>query len=126
MRHLGDALTGRSRIPVSYHFGDEKAPPVEVKIALYRIAQEALNNIAKHSEATQVAVNLQSDSDKVLLIVKDDGRGFDQNKVTDEKLGIQIMTERAHEIDARFDLNSTPGEGTQVSIHWLKEVYNNS
>jgi PAS domain S-box-containing protein len=126
LRHLGDALTGRTRIPVSYQIVEKNVPPVEVKIGIYRITQEALNNIAKHSEATQVTVELQSDLNQVKLTVRDDGRGFDQNNLAEDKLGIQIMTERANEIDARLELNTTPGKGTQISITWPGEEYNNA
>ena len=126
LRHLGDALTGRSRIPVTFQTAGESHPPTEVKIAFYRIAQEAFNNIAKHSEATQAIVELQSDSNQVKLSVRDDGRGFDQNNVAEDKLGIQIMTERANDIDARLELNTTPGKGTQISLTWSGEEYNNA
>jgi PAS domain S-box-containing protein len=126
LRHLGDALTGRTRIPVTYELREGNPPPAEVKIVIYRIAQEAFNNIAKHSEATKVMVELRSDSHQVILTVRDNGRGFDQKDVVEDKLGIQIMTERADEIEARLDLNSSPGEGTQVSISWPGGEYNNA
>ena len=121
LHHLGDALTGRTRIPVTYQLAGDKSPPTATKIALYRIAQEALNNIAKHSEATQVLVDLESDSNQVKLSIRDNGHGFDQNKVAEDKLGIHIMTERADAINARLDLTSSPGKGTQVSIIWPGE-----
>jgi signal transduction histidine kinase len=124
LRQLGDALTVRTRIPVTYELRETRPPPAEVKVVLYRIAQEAFNNIAKHSEATQVMVELQADSNQVTLTVQDNGCGFDQQDVTDDKLGIQIMTERANEISARLDLNSTPDEGARVSITWPGEEYN--
>ena len=126
LRHLGDALTGRTRIPVTYQVAEKKPPPTEIKTVLYRIAQEAFNNIAKHSEATQVTVELGSDLNQVKLTVRDNGRGFDQNNVAEDKLGIQIMTERANEIDARLDLISAPGNGTQISVTWPGEEYNNA
>jgi signal transduction histidine kinase len=121
LRHLGSSLTGRTRIPVTYQLAEEKQPPTEIKIAIYRIAQETFNNIAKHSEATQVMVELHSDSNLVKLTVQDDGRGFDKNIVAEYKLGIQIISERAHEINAKLDLNSSPGKGTKVSISWPGE-----
>jgi len=126
LRHLGDAFTGRTRIPVTYQLVENKPPPTEIKIVLYRIAQETLNNVTKHSEATQVLIELQSERNQVNLTVRDDGRGFDQNHVAEEKLGIQIMNERADEIDARLEVSSSPGKGTQVSISWTGEEYNNA
>jgi len=124
LRHLGDALTGRTRIPVTFQTSGESHPPTEVKIAFYRIAQETFNNIAKHSEATHVVVEMQADSNHVKLELRDDGIGFDRKSVTEDKLGIQIITERAHDIKASIDLNSSPGKGTQVSLLWPGEEYN--
>jgi signal transduction histidine kinase len=71
-------------------------------------------------------VELQADSHQAILNVQDNGRGFDQHTVAEDRLGIQIMTERANEIDAKLGLKSSPGNGTQVSIHWPGEVYNNA
>ena len=119
--HLGDALTGRTRIPVEYQINEVKLPPKEVKIVLYRIAQEAFNNIAKHSEATRVMVEMQSNSNDVNLVIRDNGRGFDQNLVAEDKLGIQIMSERANEINASFQLESSPGKGSEISVFWESE-----
>ena len=124
LHHLGYALTGRTRIPVTYQITEDGSPPKDIKIAAYRIVQETFNNIAKHSEATQVMVEMQADSNHVKLELRDDGIGFDRNRVTEDKLGIQIMTERAHDIKASIDLNSSPGKGTQVSILWPGEEYN--
>ena len=125
LRHLGDALTGRTRIPVTYQITEDGSPPKDIKIAAYRITQETFNNIAKHSEATRVKVELLSMENRVKLSIMDDGRGFDPEQVAADKLGIQIMTERAREIDTKLDLISTPGNGTQVSISWSGEEYNN-
>jgi PAS domain S-box-containing protein len=121
LHHLGDALTGRTRIPVEYQIVEDGAPPKDIKIAVYRIAQEAINNIAKHSEATRVEVGLQSNSDHLQLTVKDDGRGFDPRQVPDEKLGTKIMSERAHEISASLELDSAAGKGTRISLSWPSE-----
>jgi signal transduction histidine kinase len=121
LRHLGDALTGRSRIPVIYQIDEGSPPPTHIKIVLYRIAQEAFNNIAKHSEATQVSVEMNSNTKGVDLMVRDNGRGFDQKQVAEDKLGIKIMSERANEINASFLVESTKAKGTQVSVNWVGE-----
>ena len=124
LQHLGDALTGRTRIPVAYQLGGDGSPPTEIKIAVYRIAQEVFNNIAKHSGATQVSVDLLSKSNQVNLHVQDDGRGFDRDQIAGDKLGVKIMSERAGEIDAKLEIISSPRKGTQVSISWESEEYN--
>jgi len=121
LHQLGDALTGRTRIPVEFQLAETHSPPTQIKIALYRIVQEAFNNIAKHSEATEVLVEMNASSKNVTLLVRDDGRGFDRNQLSDDKLGIQIMNERASEIDANLEIDSAPGQGTQVSVSWRNE-----
>ena len=118
LTHLGDALTGRTRIPVSYQYIEDSTPPTEVKIAFYRVAQEAFNNIVKHSEATQVNVELLVKVDQVTLSITDNGRGFTPIELSEDKMGHQIMSERAQEIHANLELNSHPGKGTLVSISW--------
>lgn len=124
LQHLGDALTGRTRIPVAYQLVEDGSPPKEIKIVVYRIAQEVFNNIAKHSGATKVSVDLVSKSNQVNLHVQDDGCGFERNDIAGDKLGIKIMTERAGEIDAKLEIISSPRKGTKVSVSWESEEYN--
>ena len=118
LEHLGDALTGRTRIQVEERFRWAADPPIEVKIVLYRIAQEAFNNLAKHSEASHAEVELRSNPDQVLLSILDNGIGFDPATVTADKLGLRIMQERAEEIGAQLELLSERGQGTQVTVEW--------
>ena len=118
LRHQGDALTGRTRIPVEMNVEGEETLSADVKINLYRIAQEAFNNIAKHSEATEVNVELSSKLGQVKLTIRDNGRGFDQHKVSEDKLGMYIMAERAEDVKAKLEIDSSPGKGTRVSILW--------
>jgi PAS domain S-box-containing protein len=116
LRQLGDTLTGRTRIPVSLAIEGGTNLPSKVKIGLYRIAQEAFNNIAKHAGATQVTVALRRHPDQVVLQIADNGRGFDLAAVAPGRMGLGIMRERAHEIGASFHLQSLPGQGTEISV----------
>jgi signal transduction histidine kinase len=118
LAHQGDALTGRTRIPVELIMEEEDELPTEAKIAFYRITQEAFNNITKHSEATEVSVNLSSNPRQAELTIRDNGRGFDQQKLPEDKLGLRIMGERAEEVGARLEVQSAPREGTQISLIW--------
>lgn len=92
--------------------------PPEVKLALYRIAQEALNNIFKHAGATQVDVNLVDHSDYILLQVTDDGSGFSFDQIEPTSLGLNIMRERAEEIGADLDITTEGEVGTTVNVVW--------
>jgi signal transduction histidine kinase len=94
-----------------------------VQIAFYRITQEALNNIVKHARAHQVHVQFgctRGDADrlKVLLAIRDDGRGFDPAQIPHNRLGLGIMQERAQAVGASLAIESQPGHGTAITILW--------
>lgn len=117
IRQLCESVIGRDRLPIQINLeGQRKLPPL-VQISLYRIAQEALNNIVKHAKATQAIVTLRID-EAVRLVVEDDGSGFDMSKVSPDHFGLKIMYERAEIIGAHISINSEPNEGTQVSVMW--------
>ena len=121
LKQLGEAVTGRARIPVAVKADDAGAPPAEVGIALYRIAQEALNNVAKHSGATTATVCLCSLAEAgggLLLTIEDDGVGSDSAAAGFGQLGLGIMRERAEAIGATLTVSSAPGQGTTVSVTW--------
>jgi signal transduction histidine kinase len=100
--------------------------PPDVKIALYRVAQEALNNVVKHARANHVVVSVRDILDKgeagtvqgVELRITDDGCGFDATSTSAEHLGLDIMRERADGIGAKLSVDSKPNQGTQVTIVW--------
>ena len=116
-RQLCESLMGRARLPIQLEVeGQGKLPP-EVQVSLYRIAQEALNNVVKHAKATQTNVTLRVDGTSRLSIV-DNGCGFDPDAVPPDHLGLKIMRERAEAVGARLSIYSEPGEGTQISVTW--------
>jgi PAS domain S-box-containing protein len=90
----------------------------EVETALYRIAQEALNNVAKHSRAQRVELILERRPDCVLLIVEDDGVGFDATGLAGGRHGFGLvgMKERAALVGATLDIETTPGHGTTILV----------
>jgi signal transduction histidine kinase len=92
--------------------------PVEVKVALYRIAQEALNNVAKHAGAKEAKVRLLCCAGRVTLRVSDDGKGFNPRGILPNSLGLDIMRERARDIGASLTVRSKPGAGTTVQTVW--------
>jgi PAS domain S-box-containing protein len=117
LRQLSDAVIGRARLQVDLHVSGERALPPDVKITLYRIAQEALNNVVKHARAANVVVSLCL-APTVRLTVADNGSGFSPGCASGDHLGLKIMRERVDAIGARLTLDSTPGEGTQVTVVW--------
>lgn len=121
---LADAFAGRMgvRAHVSCSCDPQFHPPYPVKIAVYRIAQEALNNVAKHAGAAQVTINLTAHAHSLRLAVLDDGRGFDVRAVGSERMGLAIMRERAAEIGAELTIDSEPGMGTHIFLGWHDEI----
>lgn len=118
LHQLAEAVGGRSRVPITVTIQGEEELPVEVRVAFYRITQEALNNVAKHAEATQATVFLTMTFDRIELFIQDDGRGFQVGAVSGKCLGLNIMRERAEEIHARLTIQSQPGQGTIVHAIW--------
>jgi PAS domain S-box-containing protein len=95
---------------------DRRLAP-EVETALYRIAQEALNNAAKHSQASRVEVILERRADCVLLILEDDGVGFEQDaRAPGQGFGLVGMQERAALVGASLEIESTRGKGTTILV----------
>jgi signal transduction histidine kinase len=118
LKQLSEAFTGRSRIPVQVEIDEDISIPSDVKIGLYRIAQEALNNVFKHARAEKVVLKLQSLSDGLELSIADDGSGFYQSEVSSRQLGLKIMHERSQEIGVHLTIESKPDVGTRVVARW--------
>ena len=87
----------------------------EAETTLYRIAQEALTNVAKHSGARNVELILERRADHVLLIVEDDGAGFDPGAGT-HGFGLLGMQERASLVGASLEIESAVGRGTTILV----------
>ncbi len=118
IRQLAESTTGRARIPVKVEIaGDCDLPPDE-KVVLYRVTQEALNNIAKHAQANHVAIRIECDPSRVALTVEDDGVGFEPGLALPDRLGLGIMRERAESIGATLSVDSQPNAGTRILLAW--------
>ena len=122
LRQLAEATTGRARVPVSVVVEGQRsesvALPPEVQVALYRITQEALNNVAKHAGCAGARVTLRWREDGVELEVADDGKGFDATAVEAGRLGLVGMRERAAAVGADLRVESGDGRGTRVAVSW--------
>ncbi|HEU5098302.1 MAG TPA: GAF domain-containing protein, partial [Roseiflexaceae bacterium] len=118
LRSLCTAVTSRTRIPIALKVEGDALLAPEVQVALYRITQEALNNIAKHATASQVRITGRCEPERVELHIADDGRGFEPGAVAPGSLGLGIMRERAAGIGATLRVESTPGAGTAVRVEW--------
>ena len=126
LRLLGNALAGRTNLPISVTVTgqeavhEQRALPVDVRVALYRLCQEGLNNIAKHAGASRVDIQLQYETNAVELRIRDDGRGFDLGQTPPGHYGLSMMHERAAAIGATLSIASQPGGGTEIVIRWVE------
>ena len=116
LRHLTEAIAGRARLPVELKLEGDSTLPPDIQIALYRITQEALNNIAKHARASAVTVNLACRPDQTVLQISDNGVGFGPEDVLPDRFGLGIMRERAQDVGASLLIDSQPGNGTRISV----------
>lgn len=119
LNQLAAAVIGRTRMSVNLNVEGDLEMPGDVQTAYYYIAQEAFNNIVKHSRARHVDVHVASTPDAITLQIKDDGRGFEAHQVPATSLGLGIMRERADAIGAALQVESIPGKGTIVTTMWF-------
>ncbi len=114
---LSETVRARQEINISCTVEFEQALPENVHITLYRIVQESLNNIVKHSEASEVHISLICENQQLILRIRDNGRGFDpQTRAVG--MGLKSMGERAALIGASYDVFSERGQGTEIILSW--------
>ena len=114
-RHIESVQTGFP-VDISLEIDGEPELPLRAKETLYRIAQEALQNAVKHSQAQQVRLRLQQVLNEIFLEVQDDGVGFDPNTPSAGQFGLLSMRERAAQLGGKLEIISSRGRGTQVQI----------
>lgn len=93
----------------------------EVQVNLYRVFQESFTNIAKHADAKKVSLEVKKEGEYIAFVVKDDGKGFELNKIMNRKfnekgVGLMAMNERMHMMGGTFRVNSVPGKGTTIKF----------
>lgn len=118
IRQEAEAVAERANLALELHVPErsENLPP-DVEQCIYRIAQEALANVAHHAQAQRVQVRLLCEGNCLTLTVSDDGRGFDPHVVDAARhLGVRGMMERAEMVGGTLQVSSEPGRGTTVSL----------
>lgn len=120
LTQLLQALKGKKFMETDLNItGDDLHLPEDVHVALYRIVQESLNNVIKHSQATKTYITLNNTPALLTVCIGDNGQGFDTNQHT-PGFGLGGMQERASAVGLNVQIHSVVGQGTTVEIAWLK------
>jgi len=101
--------------------------PEQLKIMVFRVLQEAMNNAGKHSDAELVRLSVEKNRGALMLRIEDSGQGFDLTKAHqvqafNKGLGLSSMRERVHYSGGRLSIQSAPGQGTCIEARWPKKV----
>jgi two-component system NarL family sensor kinase len=113
---LIDEWRAKSPLKIKFESTGERPLPARLEIGLYRIAQEALTNVARHAQARRAGVRLITTPAFVQLAVEDDGRGFDAARIPADHHGLIGMQERARLLGGALELRSQPDRGTRLQV----------
>ena len=116
LRWLCEGFTGRTAIPVDFQSNFAGRLPEESETHLYRIAQEALTNVARHSEAKHVEVRLEPQGDTIHLVIADDGRGLPEASANGRGMGMIGMRARARSAGGDVTVRSRSGQGVHIEV----------
>ncbi|MFD1416990.1 sensor histidine kinase [Oceanobacillus jeddahense] len=118
IRKYADRVTEYHNIHVEFIvFGEEKRLDTKYEVALFRLMQEATQNVIKHSEATEIKVKLEIIKDRLILVIADNGKGFNPNEKDDNSFGLIGMKERVEMLDGKLEIFTGEGKGTTVTIN---------
>lgn len=116
LHHRLAAVEGRADIKAGLIADETIKLATEIEIALYYIAQEALNNVLRHAKASKVVVTFKQTKKNLVLRITDDGKGFDHKNIDQTGLGFTSMKERTEKIQGKIKIESAPGKGTVLTI----------
>jgi signal transduction histidine kinase len=120
LSRIAQVLRTRHGLEVDAVLETEPDVSAAAKEAIYRITQEAVNNMVKHAQATRVRLSLSEDSERVTLEIQDDGIGFDPNQSHPGHLGLHTMRERAQRLGGGLRIDAAPGRGVHIAAHLPK------
>ncbi|MDX2077105.1 MAG: GAF domain-containing protein [bacterium] len=118
IRQVATIITNRTGLKITVHTNKQDPLPEDVHFALYRVAQEALNNITLHASASHVEVIFNSELGQVDLSIQDNGIGFNPEEIATGHFGLSIMGDRIKTIGGTLNIISRRGEGTLIKVVW--------
>ena len=115
-----DSIDTKGRLKIKYQFfGFEKRIQQNIELTIYRIFQELVNNIIKHSKATEAVVQFIQEEERISLLVQDNGKGFNKSKIDSfTGHGIKNIKTRVESLGGHFEIDSEPGNGTEITIEF--------
>lgn len=118
-----DQVSGKEGIKGTFEYFDEIKIKPKLEITIFRICQELINNIIKHSKAKNFSIQISQDQESIKLIVDDDGIGFEKQRTSPDEtklrgMGLISITERVQAFKGNIDIDSSPGNGTVVAIEF--------
>jgi signal transduction histidine kinase len=122
IRQAAEIIANRTELSISAQIEAQDPAPPDVHFALYRVVQEALNNVVMHASASHVEIFFNSQSGRIDLSIQDDGLGFDPADVDAGHLGLSIMSDRIQNIGGTLETISRKGGGTLIKIAWTAPI----
>jgi NarL family two-component system sensor histidine kinase LiaS len=105
----------RNDTKVQFSARNERRLPLEIEQAIYRVTQEAMANVARHSQAKRVDLSLVYNPDSIQLLLSDDGQGFDTQKKL-HGMGLRSIRDRVSSVHGTVQIQSAPGQGTRITV----------
>jgi len=121
LREYAENWSRQNGIELRVNTQQERPLPLDVEQMIFRIIQEALANVARHSQASRVEIGLVYSNLEIICTIYDDGIGFDTEKISDG-FGIRSMQERANALGSAVTFESAPGKGTRISVTVALEI----
>lgn len=118
IRQAAGIIANRTGLDITVRIEGEDPIPPDVQFALYRVVQEALNNVALHASARHVLIHFDSTAGQISLSVQDDGHGFDPSDIGPGRLGLSIMADRIQNIGGTLETISSKETGTLIRVGW--------
>jgi len=115
LRNFAERFEVRTGLPTSFRLKGEKIRSEEVATVLLRVLQEALTNISRHARATEVGIALSMEKEKVVMVVTDDGAGFDM-RIPRAGAGLKSIEERCALVGGSVEVHSAPMNGTRLKV----------
>jgi two-component system NarL family sensor kinase len=116
LQALCEDFVAMYKLDLTFTVEGKRPLPPRIEAGLYRIAQEALNNIARHAQAQQLILELVINDERVEMCIEDNGRGFDPAQVIEGRYGLIGLNERVKLLGGTLEISSMPGEGTELEV----------